>query len=179
MTTDQQAKTAYRKRLQRMRADHNFHPTKPLLAKAMKFRVTVKVAAQDNPKPSQDPQARQMAQEMVRHAKHWYTQWLQYRTDLWMPPDEDEIQETAKTPNGQVVQAAKALGWAIQNQKDITQPTRHLLKAALSLRSNRLDNTQPLKSDAPPDTTQNPHSKPTSPIEPPVHPTIPGDQPAS
>ena len=179
MTTDQQTKTAYRQRLKRMQADHNFHPTKPLLAKAMKFRVAVKVAAEDSQKPSQDPQARQMAQEMVRHAKHWYTQWLQYRTDLWIPPDEDEIQEIAKTPNGQVVQAAKALGWAIQTQEDPALPTRHLLKAALSLRSNPLENTQPLKSAAPPDTTQNPHSKPTTPIELPVHPTAPEDQPAS
>ena len=53
-----------------------------------------------------------------------------------MPPDEDDIGEVAKTRNGEVIQAAKGLGWGIQRGESSKLPARSLLQAILRLKSD-------------------------------------------
>ena len=131
-----------RHRIKRLRADHNFQPTISLLNKAMKFRALAIQARQNDRKVMEDEDARMMARELVRHAKYWYVNWNEYRTNLKLPPDEEEIGETAKTRNGEVVQAAKGLGSAIQRGESESLPTKRLLKAALKLKSDPLANQE-------------------------------------
>ena len=93
---------------------------------------------------------------MVRHAKHWYVRWNEYRTNLKMPPDEDELGEVAKTRNGEVVQAAKGLGWAIQRGESTKLPAKRLLQAALRLKSDAKANRERRETESFQDTGQ-PH----------------------
>ena len=91
---------------------------------------------------------------MVRHAKHWYVKWNEYRTNLKMPPDEDELGEVAKTRNGEVVQAAKGLGWAIQRGESTKLPAKRLLQAALRLKSDAKANRERREPESHQDTSQ-------------------------
>ena len=91
MTTETEKEVDPKRRVKRLRADHNFHPTISLLNKAMKFRASGHSRPRQNDrKVMEDEDARMMAQELVRHAKHWYVNWNEYRTNLKMPPDEEE-----------------------------------------------------------------------------------------
>ena len=152
MATETQRETPARYRLKRMRADHSFHPTMSLLEKALKFRQSAKLAHRNNSKIMEDPEAKETAQELVRHARFWYVKWNEYRTNLKIPPDTDEIEEAAKTRNGQVVQAAKGLGWALQQGESTGEPAKRLLRAALRLKTDpqanrrRLDTTETEKA---------------------------------
>ena len=125
-----------------MTVDHSFHATASLLAKALKFRESAKLAHKNNRKIMEDPGAREMAHELVRHAKHWYLIWNEYRTGLNVPPSQEEIEETAKTRNGEVVQAAKGLGWTIQRGESAEEPAKKLMRAALKLKSDPQSNRQ-------------------------------------
>ena len=136
MTTETKREIDPRYRIKRMRAAHNFRPTISLLDKAMGFRASVELAKENIKKVMEDPETKRMAREMVRHAKVWYVNWNEYRTNLKMPPDEDEIGEVAKTRNGEVVQAAWGLGWAIQRGESGKLPARRLLQADLRLKSD-------------------------------------------
>ena len=123
-------------RIKRMGADHNFHPTISLLHRAMRFRASVKLANQDNKTVMENPETKSKGRELVRHAKFWYVNWNEYRTNRKMPPDVEDIGEVAKTRNGEVVQAARGLGWAIQRGESGKLPARRLLQAALRLKSD-------------------------------------------
>ena len=152
--TDHEEETDPRYRLKRMRADHNFHPTMSLLEKALKFQATFRLARENKIKFSKDDDAQRMAREFIRHTKHWYTCWNEYRTNLGLPPSEREILEVAKTPNGQVVQAAKLLGWAVQAEWDTKDPAKKLLRAALALKSDPGANREHLDTEKKPETPQ-------------------------
>ena len=143
-----------RYRLKRMRVDHSFHATASLLAKALKFRESAKLAHKNNRKIMEDPAAREIAHELVRHAKHWYLIWNEYRTGLNVPPDQEEIEETAKTRNGEVVQAAKRLGWTLQREENAGEPAKKLLRAALRLKSDPKSNRQHLDNTTDPTAPQ-------------------------
>ena len=99
MTAETEKGVDPKRRVKRLRADHNFHPTISLLDKAMKFRASVKLARDNDRKPTEDEDTRRMAQELVRHAKFWYVNWNESRINLKRPPDEEEIGEVAKTRN--------------------------------------------------------------------------------
>ena len=145
--TEQDTKSRYR--LKRMRADLGFHPTLSLLDKAARFRAAAKIAKRNNRKVLEDPESRRMAQELIRHSKFWYTSWNRYRTGLKMSPDQEEIEETAKTRNGEFVQAAKSFGWANERGWDLKEPTRKLLRAALRLKTDPLENRRRLDAKTP------------------------------
>ena len=110
MTTETEKGMDPKRRVKRLRADHNFHPTISLLAKAMRFHASAKLAKENNKKVMEDAEAKRMARELVRHAKHWYVKWNEYRTNLKMPPDEDELGEVAKTRNGEVGAGGQGVG---------------------------------------------------------------------
>ena len=154
MTTETEKGVDPKRRVKRLRADHNFHPTISLLNKAMKFRALAIQARQNDRKVMEDEDARMMAQELVRHAKFWYVNWNEYRTNLKMPPDEEEIGEVAKTRNGEVVQAAKGLGWAIQRGESSKLPAKRLLQAALRLKSDAKANRERRETESLQDTSQ-------------------------
>ena len=156
MTTEFQKEIDLRYRIKRMGADHNFHPTISLLDKAMRFRASVKLARDNDPKPTEDEDTRRMAQELVRHAKFWYVNWNESRTNLKMLPDEEEIGEVAKSRNREVVQAAKGLGWAIQRGESSKLPAKRLLRAALRLKSDVKANRERRETESLQDTSQ-PH----------------------
>ena len=156
MTTETEKEVDPKRRVKRLRADHNFHPTISLLDKAMRFHASAKLARENNKKVMEDAEAKRMARELVRHAKHWYVKWNEYRTNLKMPPDEDELGEVAKTRNGEVVQAAKGLGWAIQRGESTKLPAKRLLQAALRLKSDAKANRERREPESFQDTGQ-PH----------------------
>ena len=68
MTTEFWKEIDPRRRIKRMGADHNFHPTISLLDRAMRFRASAKLANQNNKKVMEDPETKRMAREFVRHA---------------------------------------------------------------------------------------------------------------
>ena len=71
-----------------------------------------------------------------------------------MPRDEEELGEVAKTRNGEVVQAAKGLGWAIQRGESTSLPAKRLLKAALRLKSDPEANRERREPESRQDTSQ-------------------------